>query len=230
MASVSALAGHDLPDGLGDLLTDGDRPDRSASRRLLEDHGDAPPRRSASARRARSPAPRRLPCVIAARPVRAMLRDEAAGSSAGSRSCRSRIRRGSPRVSPRLSARSTPLMARIRLRAAGKGDLQALDVDEREVLSAWVHPPHAAATASGAMLCPEPPPTSVAGDVMHAPRSASAPAPRWAQTLLGEGAARVEAAAGRRIDRVRRIAGERRLLGAVVRIHGRHASERGRAE
>ena len=43
---------------------------------------------------------------------------------------------------------------------------------------------------------------------------------------LGERAARVEAAAGRRVDRVRRIARERRFLGPVVRVDRRH---RGRA-
>ena len=41
-------------------------------------------------------------------------------------------------------------------------------------------------------------------------------------TGFGERTAGVEAAAGRRIDRVRRIAGDRRLLGAMVGIERRH--------
>src|SRR3954451_9690270 len=43
--------------------------------------------------------------------------------------------------------------------------------------------------------------------------------------LLGEWAARVEAAAGRRVDRVWRVAGDRRLVDAPGRVHRRPRGE-----
>src|SRR6516165_4853401 len=44
---------------------------------------------------------------------------------------------------------------------------------------------------------------------------------------LGKGAAGTKAAARRRVDRVGRVAGQRRDLGAVVRIHARHRPQQG---
>ena len=98
-------------------------------------------------------------------------------------------------------------------------DCELLHVDDGNVV-------HHAATMAGTdtRACPE------SGFAMwQAARWSAAPVMQngfiAAADRLGVFAARVEATAGRRIDRVGRIARDRRLLRTVVRIHRRHRGE-----
>ena len=119
-------------------------------------------------------------------------------------------------TSPRPSVRSTPSSARTGLAPPVKVTVRPLMSRMGSAVALMPHP-FGPAVARGRI-------GHVAGDLV-----ADTADPERGHLgrahRLGEGAARMEAAARGRIDGVGRVAGERRLLGALVGVHGQQRAQ-----